>query len=356
MLKIMFSAYFSLLTIMNLWLQAWEAIHKNKSSSRGASPDMQEGRKKWTIESNRFATFSGELLPGRLSPFRRSRTAAAGVSPCRSRKPQSPFGGAKLLVDSKETENNKSGNLKFQSTGFGKFQGVPPSLGDKRSSYSGSLTIEKTLYIDTASTVKLPSSNVSSVDNKLRIDTVIQDLDKRRGKESNSSIESSPQDTKHVQALEEKDTLDSQVLCSVDANSSTLSSVPPLIAKEDKGEALTTDQGTFVEDSDTNYKQIVLVNGSGKGGAESAVSPLPPPLPKSPSESWLWRALPVVSVKNSFLNSNKGTQSHAKRQDSNTTSSNVKWETIVKTSNLHHDHVRYSQVTLLIPLPIILST
>jgi hypothetical protein len=102
-------------------------------------------------------------------------------------------------------------------------------------------------------------------------------------------------------------------------------------------------QGTISDDSDPNKKQIVLANNS----------PLPPPLPKSPSESWLWRALPITSFKNSLLHSNQRNQSHAKRNDSNTTSSNVKWETIVKTSNLSHDHVRFSQVTLLIPLSII---
>ncbi|XP_004498815.1 uncharacterized protein [Cicer arietinum] len=125
--------------------KAWEAIHKNKSSNVVAPPEMQEGKKKWSIESNRFG-FSGELLPGRLSPFRRSRAAAAGISPCRS-KPQSPFQGVKLLGDAKETEINKSGNLKFYSTGLGKVQGVP-NQGAKRSSYLGSLAIEKTLYID----------------------------------------------------------------------------------------------------------------------------------------------------------------------------------------------------------------
>ncbi|XP_073223973.1 uncharacterized protein [Cicer arietinum] len=124
--------------------KAWEAIHKNKSSNVVAPPEMQEGKKKWSIESNRFG-FSGEL-PGRLSPFRRSRAAAAGISPCRS-KPQSPFQGVKLLGDAKETEINKSGNLKFYSTGLGKVQGVP-NQGAKRSSYLGSLAIEKTLYID----------------------------------------------------------------------------------------------------------------------------------------------------------------------------------------------------------------
>ncbi|XP_027365963.1 uncharacterized protein LOC113872530 [Abrus precatorius] len=334
--------------------KAWDAIHKNKSGSGASSPDMLEGRKKMNSESNRFA-YSGELLPGRLSPFRRSRAAATGISPCRS-KPQSPFRGTKLLGDSKEAENCKSSKLKFYSGALplGNVQDVL-SQGAKRSSYSGNLTFEKTLYIDTASTVKFSSSNLSSVDNKRRVDTVAEDLDRRKGKGSNSTLESS-QDKTRVQTMEEKDTFDSQVLSSIDSNPPTLYSILNLTAKEDKDEGLITDQninqepmslplvqGTFAEDSNTDTQQIVLANGLGKGGAESAVSPLPPPLPKSPSESWLWRALPLVSVKNSFLHSNQGTQSHAKRQDSNTASGNIKWETIVKTSNLHHDHVRYSQ-------------
>jgi hypothetical protein len=46
-------------------MQAWEAIHRNKSSTAAASPETQEGKKRWSSESNRFA-YSGELLPGRL--------------------------------------------------------------------------------------------------------------------------------------------------------------------------------------------------------------------------------------------------------------------------------------------------
>ncbi|GAU30287.1 hypothetical protein TSUD_385080 [Trifolium subterraneum] len=331
--------------------EAWEAIHRNKSSNGAVSPDMQEGKKKLSSESKRFA-YSGELLPGRLSPFRRSRAAATGISPCRSKpQSQSPFRGAKLLGDSKVTENNHSGNLKFHSsTGLGKMQGVP-NQGAKRGSYSGSLAMEKTLYIDNSSTVKLSSSNLSSVDNKRRIDTMIADFDKIRGKVRNSSNETS-QDIKHAQGLdfEENVTLDFDVLRTLGGNSSTLSGMLHHIAKEYEDEvSMTTDQDikrglaslqpvqrTISEDSDTNKKQIVLANSS----------PLPPPLPKSPTESWLWRALPITSFKNSFL------QSHAKRNDSNTTSSSVKWETIVKTSNLNHDRVRFSQVTLLVPLSI----
>ncbi|CAJ1961922.1 unnamed protein product [Sphenostylis stenocarpa] len=331
--------------------KAWDAIHKNKSSSRAASPDKQEGKKKLTSESNRF-TYSGELLPGRLSPFRRSRAAATGISP--SRRPHSPFRGAKLLGDSKEAEHNKFGKVKFHSGVLGNVQDVL-SQGHQRTSYSGSLTIEKTLYIDTVSTAKLPSSNVSSLDNKRRVDTMVADLESRREKESNSSIVSS-QDIKPVHAVEEKVTFDTEVLNSLDSIPPSLYRILNLTAKEGKTEGLTTDQnitqepvtlplvqGTFVEDSKINTQQIVLANDSRKYSAESVVTPLPPPLPKSPSESWLWRALPLVSVKNSFLPSSQGSQSQAKRHDSNTTSGILKWETIVKTSNLHHDHVRYSQ-------------
>ncbi|XP_061356411.1 uncharacterized protein LOC133300842 [Gastrolobium bilobum] len=345
--------------------KAWDAIHKSKSSSGAASPDMHL-RKKWTSESNRF-TYSGELKQlSRLSSFRRSSgtvaAAAAGISSFQ-RKPQSPFPGARLLGDSKHAESNQSGKLKFLSREHESIKEVL-SQGAKKSSNSGSLTMEKTLHIDTASTVKLSCSNSSSIDSSSightqRIDTVV-------GKERNSTVDSF-QDMKYLQASEEN--LDSEVLSSMDANSSTLSSMLYLMAKEDKAERLTTDQeinqesmslqlvqSSFDEDAMINNQQIVVVEDSGKVGAEYALHPLPPPLPKSPSESWLCRALPLVSLKNPFLHSNQGTQSHSKRQSFNRSSSYTKWETIVKTSNLHHDHVCCSKVTSLNPLAIFLSS
>ncbi|KAG2397496.1 uncharacterized protein HKW66_Vig0142680 [Vigna angularis] len=111
--------------------KAWDAIHRNKSSSKAPSPDKQEGKKKLASESNRF-TYSGELLPGRLSPFRRSRAAATGISP--SRRPQSPFCGVKLLGDSREAENYKFGKVKFHSGVLGNVQDVQ-SLGNKQRIY-----------------------------------------------------------------------------------------------------------------------------------------------------------------------------------------------------------------------------
>lgn len=79
-----------------------------------------------------------------------------------------------------------------------------------------------------------------------------------------------------------------------------------------------------------------------------AKSPLPPPLPKSPSESWLWQTLPSI---NPFTNSRGSSPIHPKKmgqkQKVSATNSNAKWETIVKTSNLRQDHVRHSEVSFL---------
>lgn len=73
-----------------------------------------------------------------------------------------------------------------------------------------------------------------------------------------------------------------------------------------------------------------------------------PPLPKTPSESWLCRTLPrssaasVVSGQFSVIVSGEATG--FKKMEQKTNSQSIKWETIVKTSYKHHDHVRYSQV------------
>eukprot|EP00256_Glycine_max_P061892 XP_014631186.1 uncharacterized protein LOC102665249 isoform X1 [Glycine max] len=329
--------------------KAWDAINKSKSSSRAASPDKQDVRKKWTSESSRY-TYSGELKKlGRLSPFRRSRAASAGVSPFQS-KPQPPFPGAKLLGDSKQDDNNHSGKLKFPSRGHSSIQEVL-SQGAKRSYSFGSLTVEKTLYIDTASTIKSSCSSSHSLGNTIVV-----------GKDRTFLLDSF-RDMKHLEALEEN--LDSQVLNPVDANSPTLSSMLHLMAKEDKAERLAADQeinlesmslqlvpSSFDKDAEISKQQIVVVDDSGKVGNEYVLHPLAPPLPKSPSESWLCRALPLVSSKNSFPLSNQGTHSQAKRQGFSRASSYTKWETIVKSSNLNHDHVTCSKVTLLIPLAV----
>lgn len=69
-----------------------------------------------------------------------------------------------------------------------------------------------------------------------------------------------------------------------------------------------------------------------------------PPLPKSPSESWLKRTLPTISSRNLPSRSSLAMRMHTSNQGSKTTSLDSKWETIVKTSNVHLGHLRISEV------------
>ncbi|KAI9093338.1 hypothetical protein K1719_027352 [Acacia pycnantha] len=67
------------------------------------------------------------------------------------------------------------------------------------------------------------------------------------------------------------------------------------------------------------------------------------PLPKAPSESWLNRTLPIISSRNMSLRSSPVAHIHGRGQS-------PKWETIVKSPNLHHEHLRFSE-ELLAPIP-----
>ncbi|RID61897.1 hypothetical protein BRARA_E01005 [Brassica rapa] len=70
------------------------------------------------------------------------------------------------------------------------------------------------------------------------------------------------------------------------------------------------------------------------------LSPHDLPTPKKPSESWLLRNLPSVSSKIS----SRRYLFHPQKKDLKENSTSVtKWETIVKTSCVHRDHIRYSE-------------
>lgn len=77
-----------------------------------------------------------------------------------------------------------------------------------------------------------------------------------------------------------------------------------------------------------------------------------PPLPRTPSESWLCRTLPRSSTTSSVVSGHfsvivSGQAARFKRKmEQKTNSQSIKWETIVKTSYKHHHHVRYSDVCI----------
>ncbi|KAH7533197.1 hypothetical protein FEM48_Zijuj04G0104600 [Ziziphus jujuba var. spinosa] len=97
-----------------------------------------------------------------------------------------------------------------------------------------------------------------------------------------------------------------------------------------------------------NERNVKLSN---QGNAHGSLlhKPLALPLPKSPSESWLKRTLPTISSRNTTYSSRSSLAARGS-QVSKASNLDPKWETIVKTSNVHHGHLRFSE-ELLTPIP-----
>ncbi|VFQ79047.1 unnamed protein product [Cuscuta campestris] len=142
--------------------------------------------------------------------------------------------------------------------------------------------------------------------------------------------------------------------------------------QDSKGEHSTLEDSPFIEAS--NRKEGLLskpskvygkaqlfrspysgVNGSSIKETQTMKSidfPVPPPLPMSPSESWLCRTLPSLSTKHSSLQRpyifGKG---DPRNQSCKVSSGDSKWETMVKTTKGHHQHWYSQELMALAPIP-----
>lgn len=261
---------------------------------------------------------------------------------------------------------------------------------------------EKTLYIDSMHMVKPQNSNSSSSDARGLSECSKDDVEilvKNREIEETDDVNSSLLDSKHLSTVGEKKKLRPDSLESVDSCflslsdksihdvhmavmdgsrqdedntqvSNTLTSPKvdkdgkiDLESRSDKKLGNLESSHVFIQDSNG------VVAGNGRidlesqqcrklSNKESSIGCytqllLPPPLPKSPSESWLKRTLPIVSSRNSSSRSPLGMHLHSRVQASKTLSDDPKWETIVRTANIQHGHLRFSEVnhvTCLLPV------
>ncbi|XP_008229122.1 PREDICTED: uncharacterized protein LOC103328503 isoform X1 [Prunus mume] len=110
--------------------------------------------------------------------------------------------------------------------------------------------------------------------------------------------------------------------------------------------ALTSSEVTNKGKIDLESHRLVKLGNQESPRGNKVPLPLGPPLPKSPSESWLKRTLPSISSRSSSSQSSLGSRSYTSSQASKTSSLDPKWETIVKTSKPHHGHLRFSEVVL----------
>lgn len=256
---------------------AIESDYRHKTNIDG--DQLKEKGKEFFNSSNPRTTCGS-------SPYRRP------VSPYRNERPQSPFReGVGFLGVPKTIENCKANKFHSQDKDRYNSRDSVFHRRDKILATSRGPTVEKRSYVDSAKSAEARISNSSSSDTKGAMESLAvsnEKLVQSRNIEQTTTSESGYRDSK----------------------------VPT--------------------DGNLDNKNNQLLREETQGNLYSGIlnSSLHPPLPKSPTESWLLRALPSVSPRNSF--------SFIMKQKVPKTTE-TKWETIVKTSNMHHDRVRFSQ-------------
>ena len=322
-----FACYTSIIADKFYILQhAWDAA---------GSPKLQEVKNKWIGEPKHFPSSTDLQMRGRSSPFRHSRTA----SPFRNEASWSPSRKQSLVAPKDvETISNFKGNTNFHDR---------RSIREtKHGVDTASALIEKTLYIDTASVVELtPPLNSSLLDANEMVDHASWNNEttiETRVTEETITVEPSFPEVKCSTLIEdgklEREAAESTNKDAIDDDSK----MGHGLYKEDLSGYSNMGSADQDEYSTANF-QLVKVEHPARVEVTSVISSQPPPLPKSPSESWLWCTLPSVSSKKLLAGSKLGNKLYHKLQCPRTSAS-TKWETIVKSTNSHHSHVRYSEV------------
>ncbi|KAF3615544.1 putative oryzain alpha chain-like [Capsicum annuum] len=287
-----------------------------------------------------------------ISPGRRSRSGA--ISPYRNVAPPSPFNeGTRFLGVPKEMESLWASRFdSFRKGCYTVKDKAPQRMVTGRFFDSPSEIVEKTLYVDSVDNVPLSAPNaasskpkglVNSLDKNMRTplenSKVSEKLAAVAPTKGAKQLDVSEKDGKQI--AEKKSFLDlmeaSPMSISRHKGPADQESLKPKQNLDTVPGALESSKVHPCGNLGTENEDNPDLNDPKDSNLTSLESTLPPPLPKSPSESWLWRTLPSIPLKTPFLSFN------SKKQHQKPHTDDTKWETIVKTSNLHKDHVRYSE-------------
>ncbi|XP_017220212.1 uncharacterized protein LOC108197182 isoform X2 [Daucus carota subsp. sativus] len=268
----------------------------------------------------------------------RTRSRSGCISPYRNEKPRSPFhDGARFLGVPKMVKTTESGNVNLTSKEFDKFRDISAYQMYKRESDILSSLAERILYIDLVNNTELP---ILDSEEELLKKLSTENLGESRGTE----------EIRMPESLDTVKMVKSTNIGSTAAGSASSGCISNLKSRADNIKVMKQDANLGheaaslecsivhpAENLATQTENSGKVNDDKNVGVGFPQSPLPPPLPKSPSEPWLWRNLSSISLRNPF------SHGQSKKINRKTSSTSSKWETIVKTSNVSHDHKRYSE-------------
>lgn len=271
-----------------------------------------------------------------LLPCTRSRSAC--ISPYRNEKPRSPFhDGARFLGVPKMVKNTASGNVTLTSKESDKFLDFSAYQMYKQESDLLSSLAEKILYIDLVNNTEVP---ILDSEEEMLKKFSAKNMGESRGSEETCK-------PKYMETIEmvKSTAIGSTVAGSASSRvllnpKRSADNIKVLKEEQDISHEARSLQCSVVHPAKnlaTQNENFEKVNDEENASVGFPQSPLPPPLPKSPSEPWLWRNLSSISLRNPFSH---GQPKKKIRKNSSTSS---KWETIVKSSNVSHDHKRYSE-------------
>ncbi|KAI3465844.1 hypothetical protein Pfo_022507 [Paulownia fortunei] len=247
--------------------------------------------------------------------------------------------------------------------GFKTFQELLADQSSLKESHAGGPVIEKTLYVDTVQKVESPNLRSYSPNTQ---DTKGVPSSREEDPEINAkrmdqmdAIDSSLEDFKKFSTIDGEEKLlpnahkfgNFSILPSIDKSTKKCGMEMPKAFGENQDSKLdsTTTENielTVKEANESLEKQLSRAITLEHSHQNYSQLPVPPPLPKSPSDSWLWRTLPSMSTKKSSLRSYLGTATNPQKQCSKEPTIDIKWETIVKTTKVQCRHLHYSEELL----------
>ncbi|GLU13817.1 hypothetical protein SLE2022_304270 [Rubroshorea leprosula] len=326
-----------------------------KLDSGAQSPKLPKIGNKLTPASSQFPKSSEQQISRSSSPYRLS--GGSRISPYRRERPQSPFRGGGFLGVPKVAENIKANMLNKDDRISNKYRALSSHQSFKQWQPSGSASsAEKTSYVNTEIFAELSSAHSNSSDIKGQMEysgKSSEVLLGRRVLEETGTLESSLEGIKCLN-ISEKSKVSEHNHGPMDYKQTSSSDMPNIRGQAKMMRCLKHDGGIDQETKALECIKVVVyenlnlstdneLKADDQGECKGVTDPSPPPLPKTPSESWLWRTLPSVTSQNPLMRTYTGTRFRAKREEPKAASTNSTWETIVKTSYLHHDHVRYSE-------------
>ncbi|KAA8524237.1 hypothetical protein F0562_010660 [Nyssa sinensis] len=333
------------------------AIYEQRSIGGPQTAEQHEDRSILKNDSNQITFLSNSQKVEGSSLYR--RLEGGDLSPYQNGLPQSPFHEEKIFISIPEEAKNAGIN------GFSSHKKGPCSFRDLLVDQSteweiGSVSpmVEKTLYIDSVHKIESPTSNSCSSDMKGLYNSRENDLDiaKTRGMEEPPLVDSSLKDSENSNNVDEEVILQPKIL---KPDNSSLLYFPDKSGQELrmdilKGsgqdqvlhqECVTSANSKLPDNENLDFKgqQPPEVDNVENSPGSHSQFPLPPPLPKSPSESWLWHTLPSLSSRKPSSRSYLGTQTNPRNHAAKMVFVDPKWETIVKTTKGQHQPLRFSE-------------